>query len=92
MDKPYPVSTNLREELANRFLHHAALPGSTQIERYNEIRGKGLAMAVRLNEVCPNSRELSIALTNLEQAVIWAIEAIARNEKPQERSVCPPTK
>ena len=31
---------------------------------------------------CPDSRELSLALTNLEQAVFWANASIARNEVP----------
>ena len=29
---------------------------------------------------CPESRELSCALTKLEEAVMWANAAIARNE------------
>jgi hypothetical protein len=28
---------------------------------------------------CPDSREKSLAMTNLEQAVMWANAAIARN-------------
>jgi len=30
--------------------------------------------------LCPDSREKSLALTNLEQTVMWAIAAIARNQ------------
>jgi hypothetical protein len=33
-----------------------------------------------LLELCPESRELALASTNLEQCVMWANAAIARNE------------
>ena len=33
-----------------------------------------------LVDECPDSRELSVALTKLEEAVMWANAAIARNE------------
>jgi hypothetical protein len=32
-----------------------------------------------INDLCPESREKSLAITNLEQAVMWANAAIARN-------------
>ncbi len=28
---------------------------------------------------CPSSRELSLALTNLEQTLMWAVASIARH-------------
>jgi hypothetical protein len=35
----------------------------------------------QLQYLCPGSRELSLAITKLEEAVFWANAAIARNEK-----------
>ncbi|MGP3782344.1 Acb2/Tad1 domain-containing protein [Paenibacillus sp. 1A_MP2] len=37
-------------------------------------------MAELIDEQTPKSREQSLAMTNLEQAVFWANAAIARNE------------
>lgn len=67
------------EELTKRFTHHP--PFGDQPTRYEAIRNRGLAMADFLGTVCPESRELSLAMTHLEQAIMWANAAIARNEK-----------
>jgi hypothetical protein len=50
------------------------------VERYAEIRVKAGAFSLHLNEQCPPSRELSLAQTKLEEAVMWANAAIARHE------------
>jgi hypothetical protein len=67
------------EDLANRFTHHA--PNLDQIKRYQAIRDNALVTATVINELAPESREKSLALTKLEEAVMWANAAIARNEK-----------
>jgi hypothetical protein len=66
------------EEIANRFAYHA--PKDDQIERYEEIRAKGLLFALEVHGSCPESREKSLALTKIDEAVMWANAAIARNE------------
>ncbi|SIO37953.1 hypothetical protein SAMN05444166_4230 [Singulisphaera sp. GP187] len=66
------------EELENRFLHHA--PKKDQAQRYERNRAHALTLAARLVDHCPPSRELSLALTKLEEVVFWANAAIARNE------------
>lgn len=66
------------EELVNRFTYHA--PKEDQIERYEEIRAKGLLFALEVFGSCPESRERLLALTKIEEAVMWANAAIARNE------------
>jgi hypothetical protein len=65
-------------DLENRFTYHA--PKGTQTARYEEIRMLALNYATRLDELCPSSREKSLALTKLEEAVMWANASIARNE------------
>lgn len=62
----------------NSFSYHA--PKGDQPERYSLLRMHGSDLARILNENCPPSRELSLAMTNLEQAIFWANAAIARNE------------
>lgn len=56
-------------------------PFGDQAVRYALIRGAGDALAGILNTKCPPSRELSLAMTKLEECVFWAIAAIARNER-----------
>lgn len=55
-------------------------PKEGQPERYSFLRMFGDDLARRLNENCPPSRELSLAMTQLEQVIFWANAAIARNE------------
>lgn len=59
-------------------MHHA--PKDDQAARYLQIRNYAKAFAEFLDGVCPPSRELSVAMTNLEQVMFWANASIARNE------------
>jgi hypothetical protein len=65
-------------DLDNRFTYHAPKPG--QSARYEKLRFNGRNYADMINELCPDSREKSLALTALEECVMWANAAIARNE------------
>lgn len=65
-------------DIKNRFTFHPVKEG--QGERYEKIRGYAKVFALRLNELCPASRKLSLAVTRLEEAVYWANGSIARNE------------
>ena len=66
------------EELENRFTYHA--PKDGQQEHCERIRYKAKMLAAYINEKCPESREKSIALTKLEECVMWANASIARSE------------
>lgn len=66
------------QDLEKRFTYHAPKPG--QPEKYTAIRAKAKELAEMIVELVPLSREQSLALTNLEQAVMWANAGIARNE------------
>jgi hypothetical protein len=37
-------------------------------------------LAAYISEKCPESREKSLAITKIEEAVMWANASIARNE------------
>ncbi len=65
-------------ELDKRFTYHA--PQAGQVPRYEEIRQGAKVIAEMWVDLCPESRELSVALTHLETAVMWANAAIARRE------------
>lgn len=65
-------------DLAHRFTYHP--PKDGQPARYQRIRDAAGTLALLLNGECPDSREKSLAVTHLEDAVMWANAAIARNE------------
>lgn len=66
------------QDLQNRFTYHA--PKGDQALRYEMIRDRAHRFAAFINEKCPDSREKSLAMTHLEDAVMWANASIARNE------------
>jgi hypothetical protein len=65
-------------EIEKRFTYHK--PKDNQPLRYEQLRSAAKDFAVLLNNLCPESREKSLAFTSLEEAVMWANTAIARNE------------
>lgn len=68
----------MNQQIENNFKYHSPKPG--QAEKYTAIREKAKELAVLIDETTPSSREQSLAMTNLEQAVFWANASIARNE------------
>lgn len=67
-------------DLDRRFTYHAPSAENDQPARYEQLRATGKAFAHQVNDLCPDSREKSLAIEHLEQAVMWANAAIARNE------------
>lgn len=65
-------------DVVNRFTYHP--PKDGQSERYEALRAAGQHLAHLINNLCPESREKSLAITQLEQAIMWANASIARNE------------
>lgn len=55
-------------------------PSGTQTERYIDLREKGKELAYLIQRVCPESREKVLAITNLQQTIMWANASIAINE------------
>jgi hypothetical protein len=64
--------------LEKDFIYHA--PKEDQPERYVAIRDIAKHFAAGVMDMSPDSRERSLALTKIEEAVFWANAAIARNE------------
>jgi hypothetical protein len=67
------------QELALRFTYFAP-KNEPQIARHEKARESGYHFAMILNAICPESRELSLAITKIEEAVMFANAAIARRE------------
>lgn len=78
--RQYAITEKQDARLQNDFTYHA--PFGCQATRYTLIRNYAKSFAEFLMRNCPESRELSVALTNLDQVVFNANAAIARNEKP----------
>ena len=68
----------MQMDIKKNFTYHP--PKEGQPEKYTEIREQAHSLAETLQALCPQSRELSLVLTNLEQVVFWANASIARNE------------
>lgn len=73
-----PAETDLARDTNNFGFHPAR---TDQGKRYEENRDDCRVIALRLRQRCPPSRELSVALTKLEEVMFWANAAIARNEQ-----------
>lgn len=68
-----------QEVLDRRFTHHPPQDISQQV-LYEDVRSHTRELASFLVSNCPDSRERSLALTKLEEAMFWANASIARNE------------
>ena len=65
------------KDLENRFNFHPATDNTGP--RFESIRDECLVLAKFLDENCPDSRELSLSITHLEEVMYWANASIARN-------------
>ena len=63
--------------IENAFTYHA--PKKGQPEKYGRIRSMAKDLAYLIDELVPDSREKSLAMTKLEEATMWANAGIARN-------------
>lgn len=75
----YVPSEDEYKKVDDMFTYHP--PFGDQAERYGELRRLGRALAHEMVALAPTSRELSLALTNLQNAIMWANAAIALHEK-----------
>lgn len=54
-------------------------PTLDQICAMNIVRHKGKELAMLIDQLCPDCREKSLSITNIEDAVMWANSGIVRN-------------
>lgn len=75
-----PLSEN---QLTHRFQFHPADDQNTR-EQHETVRQACLIAAAKIVEVTGDeSREQSIAVTKLEEAMFWANAALARGDGPE---------
>lgn len=73
-------------DLARRFQHHP--PKDEYVaDRQSRVRQACHELASRINDIVgPETREKSLAITHVEEAMMWANAAIARHQEPQQES------
>lgn len=64
--------------IEDNFSYHE--PKGDQSDRYESLRAKAKELAYMVKDKCPDSREKSLAMTKLEEAVMWANASISRAE------------
>lgn len=74
----YEPEPRVEQQIETAFTYHA--PKGNQPARYVELREQAKALAVTIARLTPPSREQSLALTKLEECVMFANSAIARHE------------
>lgn len=67
-------------DIDNRFAFHAANTAKQQL--HGGIRESCKKLAHTLNDLLPEGREKSLAITHLEEVMFWANAAIARPPLP----------
>lgn len=63
-------------DLENRFTYHK--PDDRAINQMQVLRQNAWELAVTINNFVPDGREKSLAITALEEVVMWANAGIAR--------------
>lgn len=67
----------MNPQIEKAFTYHP--PKEGQPERYEAIRSEAKLLAALIDDLVPDSREKSLAVTKLEECVMWANAGIARN-------------
>lgn len=67
----------MNTQIEAAFTYHAPTPEKQ--EYYITLRNQAKELAYTMDKICPNSREKSLAFTKLEEVIMWANAAIARN-------------
>lgn len=61
-------------------------PTKDQIRDIEYLRACFINLVEDVRRNCPAGRELSLAITNLEQSLMWAVAAIARDQPERPTS------
>lgn len=71
------MSKVTKEQIEERCKSHVL--DAHQTDSVENTRGAIKSLLTFINHTCPDSREKSLALTKIEEALFWANASIARN-------------
>lgn len=74
----YEIPQKIGSQIENSFTYHS--PKEDQPERYVKLRDMAKDLAFTIVKNTPPSREQSLAITKLEESIMWANKAIACGE------------
>ncbi len=77
MGKEKIISFDGNAEIEKNFMYHK--PKAGQNEKYETLRAKAKEFAYLVDDLCPGGKEREISMVKLEESVMWANAAIARN-------------
>lgn len=66
------------EEISKTYSYHKPSPDG--LERIIRLRQAFILLDMRVRDLAPESRERAIAITNIEQAAMWAIKSVLYND------------
>lgn len=68
-------------DIANRFRFHRA--NEAKATKHAIVRQKCFELACELNALLPEGREKSLAITHLEEVMMWGNAGLARNNEDE---------
>lgn len=72
------MSYQIREQINNGMGFH---PGNADVApKYEKLRASFMELAHFVNDICPDGRDKSLAITHLEDALMRSIRSIAVEE------------
>ena len=69
---------SLYDQIEKSFTYHPPRD-EAEIRAYQDIRASAKTLALIIDEIVPDSREKSLAITALEQVVFWSNAGVARH-------------
>lgn len=76
------MARDFRAEVENNFSYHRVSPEIAA--KMAELRAKFKALAHEILDVCPETRERTLGVTHLEEAMMWTIGSLARQAPPTD--------
>lgn len=70
------------DDLANRFTYHSPTPDMP--EKFKQMRSFALSLSILIDSLVPEGREKSLAITKLEEAIMWANAGLARTAEKEK--------
>lgn len=74
--------------IVRRFQHHEAKTHE-RLTKHAHIRQLSAHVAGYIYELCPDNRERAVALTKLEEVMMWANKSLAMEPEPDDAALMP---